>query len=520
MRNFKRILAILVLASVLLSAGISLATGHSHKWSEWSTIRPATCSETGLQQRTCSAEGCPQPTEVRDTPSLGHTWGGWAQTQAASCTQEGREERTCGRDPSHKESRALPRLSHIMTGWIQQKAPTCTEVGSETNKCLTCETQTQTREIPAKGHRWGEWATITVAKCGVPGEMQRICLNGCGIAPQKQATPALEHQWGEWITEKPATCDAAGSMKRICLRGCGVAPQTQALSALGHLWGKSQLMQAATCVKDGYSRQICSRDASHVLDTPIKAGGKDGLHGHSMGAWVQKSASTCSVAGKEERTCNNGCGRVEKRDLKKLPHTSDENWKTTREGSLKDTTRQATTCTVCKQEARVRTFVPKGIKHESPTYAYGALGSLVNSSLSGSQARLIYLDLTQPGKYEFPLVTEEARSVGKAIITVAPGSVMVSLEKNAETASLLRYRFWQLFPDATSVSTTRLAGDSLPFDQAVAASGDSCVVVVHMLSNYFTSGVNVQFSEAAASPSGQSYFDINAAMIESMSAGD
>ena len=42
---------------------------HTHSWSNWTSTKNATCTDKGLEERTCSECG---QTETRETDALGH----------------------------------------------------------------------------------------------------------------------------------------------------------------------------------------------------------------------------------------------------------------------------------------------------------------------------------------------------------------------------------------------------------------------------------------------------------------
>lgn len=65
---------------------------HVHSWGDWTVRTPATCTEDGVEERTCSACG---ETETRAIPSSGHNWGAWTVDTAATCHSDGVEKRTC-----------------------------------------------------------------------------------------------------------------------------------------------------------------------------------------------------------------------------------------------------------------------------------------------------------------------------------------------------------------------------------------------------------------------------------------
>ena len=72
----------LVLISVICSTACS--GEHEHKWSDWETLKEVTCTENGLQERTCK---CGE-TETQQIAAPGHIEVADAGTEP-TCTKEG-----------------------------------------------------------------------------------------------------------------------------------------------------------------------------------------------------------------------------------------------------------------------------------------------------------------------------------------------------------------------------------------------------------------------------------------------
>lgn len=89
------------------------APAHEHTWGEWEVTTPATCTEAGVETRTCS--GCGE-TETREVAALGHTWGEWTVTKEATCTEAGEETRTCS-VCGETETREIAKVDHKFGGW-------------------------------------------------------------------------------------------------------------------------------------------------------------------------------------------------------------------------------------------------------------------------------------------------------------------------------------------------------------------------------------------------------------------
>ena len=355
----------------------------------------------------------------------------------------------------------------------------------------------------ALGHSYGPVTVIAAATCDLPGTTQQTCSR-CGYV-KTTVVPALLHQWGAWVQTLTPTCTTGGANTSTCSR-CGNT-KTQALPPLGHQFGAYAVVTPATCTHAGLSERTCAR-----------CGQKEGLAlaqlPHQLGPWQGVKAPTCTEQGLEVRKCAT-CTYQENRSLKALGHKSDEQWYTVRGATTSRRGLQATTCTVCGQNARTRNFAPRAFRYEVDALAWGVPASMLNAGFLTEPDRLIWLDLTTDASYTFPLVAENAWLIGTAHVTVRAGSVAVSLGKASEP-TLLTHRAWYLFPDAASATAARFAGKSLPFDQPVRAEGDSCVISISMQTNYYRGNENQPFDERLLAPGGGSYVDLVDQMLQQM----
>lgn len=68
------------------------ATGHKY---DEETIKEATCTEAGLEKRTCWNFGCNYE-ETREIPATGeHLWSDWEIVSEPTDTEPGKQVRTC-----------------------------------------------------------------------------------------------------------------------------------------------------------------------------------------------------------------------------------------------------------------------------------------------------------------------------------------------------------------------------------------------------------------------------------------
>ena len=103
--------------------GDTMKQEFNHDWHNTVTRRP-TCTKDGEKVWECSRCGMKKTEKI---PALGHDWGDWTVTTPATCTNEGVETRTCNRDPSHVETRTIPTTGH---NWVDN--------GNGTHTCTNC----------------------------------------------------------------------------------------------------------------------------------------------------------------------------------------------------------------------------------------------------------------------------------------------------------------------------------------------------------------------------------------------
>lgn len=76
-----------------VSQPISVDSNHKHKYGDWVTVTEPTCTDKGLQERTCEC-GDKQTKEIA---ALDHSWDAGTITQAATCSVPGVKTFTCTR---------------------------------------------------------------------------------------------------------------------------------------------------------------------------------------------------------------------------------------------------------------------------------------------------------------------------------------------------------------------------------------------------------------------------------------
>ena len=460
MSRFRRTLGALLVCCLLVGmAGVAIADDCVHEWGKPIEKTPATCTDSGSSTKTCSKCGV-TTTDYNEPKAKGHTWGDYILTKPATCTEVGQKTATC-KTCGEKDYEDVKKISHQMTDWITIEPRTCTTDGLREKYCQLCKGERETNVLPKTGHEWGNWVSNPAAKCEVDGNFTRTC-NICATQENK-ADPALKHNFGSWKTTQEVSCTKEGIAERIC--------------------------------------KLCG-----VKDTK-----KEAAWGHKFSNWSVDTPASCTKEGKEQRKCNR-CNLIESRAIAKLPHKSDNMWVEERKATLAKPGLEITHCSVCGGQASSRNFAPRGYKYEIPTVAYGPLASEYPGGM-GSTLRLIYLDLSYDSDQRLGLVTEDGWLIGYAHVVVANGTVRVSIEKKAEP-TVMRYRAWGMFPDAATVKAVNY-DNSLPFDQAVKGPGESCVIALNMISNYYQGSQNERFSDGLLTYDGEaSYQQVNQQMLE------
>ena len=250
---------------------IIASPNHVHAFKE--VIVEPTCTEDGYTKMVC---GCDLPdgeyiVAGSEVPALGHDFTGDSHTvtiQPATCTEDGLEEWTCSRCG---EIIAIPTKATGHNYQVTDQAePTCTEPGYKDMKCSNCG---DTRHVPvsALGHDWGEWETVTPATTTTEGVKHRFCQR-CG-EEQMGSIPKLPHQHSYTHAEiVPATCETQGYTKLICpADGAWIIDKDSYTPALGHSLVE-RWRQEPTTRTQGVIDYVCTRCGKHDFVMIPKAG--------------------------------------------------------------------------------------------------------------------------------------------------------------------------------------------------------------------------------------------------------
>ena len=243
----------------------ALVRDHTHIYNVTVDVVAPTCTTNGLQKIFCS---CGSYVE-HHVSALGHAMGDWHTVRPATETETGLEERNCTRC-DHSETRELPTLDHTHTTntrIVADVAPSCTKDGYKTVEtfCKSCGMvlNTETTRIDALGHAMGDWHTVRPATETETGLEQRDC-GRCDYNETREL-PTLDHTH---VIDTRITADVAPSciedgyktVETFC-KSCGMVLNTETtpIDALGHNMGEWYVVVEPTTSSTGIEQRDCSR---------------------------------------------------------------------------------------------------------------------------------------------------------------------------------------------------------------------------------------------------------------------
>lgn len=151
----------------------------AHDFGEWVVTKDVTCTEDGVETRTCATCGYE---ETRPVAAPGHE----PATEWSSDASE--HWHACANCDEHLDAAA-----HEFGAWTVTTEATCTEDGSQTRTCATCD-YTEAAVIPAAGHSFGDWEIISDATETQDGSKKHVC-EACGFE-ETVTIPATGGQQG------------------------------------------------------------------------------------------------------------------------------------------------------------------------------------------------------------------------------------------------------------------------------------------------------------------------------------
>lgn len=207
------------------------ANGHGDSTGFVYESKAATCENNRFIYEICSVCGEKINEKEDKGTKLAHNWDkGWVTVKEATCTEKGSQQKTCVACKK-TETREIAALGHdIKNAEIEViSAQTCTENSVHGRRCKRCKEFAQTWTNKDKlGHK--EVVTITPATCDNEGSVVTACAT-CKVTLKTETIAKLKHV-GEWKVTKEACECTAGSMSEIC-KNCKAVLDTKVIAATG-----------------------------------------------------------------------------------------------------------------------------------------------------------------------------------------------------------------------------------------------------------------------------------------------
>ena len=323
-------------------------TSHTHGWSEWDVVNNATCSEEGLQERSCTCgekeqkkidilahtleeeAACGDPQKctvcgVEVAEAKGHTIV-VDEAVAATCISDGKTEGAhcsiCNEVLVAQQIITAKGHSEAIDAAV---SPTCTATGlTEGKHCSVCgQILTVQQVVSAASHSFSEWIVIKEPTEATKGEKRRDC-GSCDVY-ETDVIAELAHDHNRWeqttLAAVAPTCTSTGLTEGKKCTGCGeTLLAQQVIPANGH--DHEAVLTSPTCVENGYTTYTCHCGDSYVADEVVALG-------HSYNNGVITTKPTCEEKGVKTFTCG-ACGNTYTEKVGATGHNFGE-WSVTKE---------------------------------------------------------------------------------------------------------------------------------------------------------------------------------------------
>ena len=241
------------------------AETHVHAWSDYVTVKNATCTETGEKIKYCD---CGASVSIIIEPT-GHLLEEGFACSERRCLNEGCDY-------------VEPEAEHAFS--VKETVPpSCTEKGYTVYVCECGEERTGDETEPA-GHLYGDWETLEEVTCTDDGKRLRSCTV-CGFE-ETEIVPAAGHDYASNVV--PATCETGGYTEHTCV-DCGYSYVDSETAPLWHVLDSDF----------GCCERHCVREGCTYYEPAYKE------HDHSVSSVV---APTCTEEGYTVNEC--ACGAV------------------------------------------------------------------------------------------------------------------------------------------------------------------------------------------------------------------
>ncbi len=279
------------------------ASLHEHTYGEWTTVKPATCLEKGLRERTCS-ECNGKETEAIPVDPEAHVFDEGEIAIVPTCATEGKKVLTCTACKKTKtETLPADPDTHVWNDGVIVSAPTCSATGEKLFTCKYNDTHTKTEilEKDPNVHRWDDGTETKEATCCEKGVMTFTCLD-CKTATRNADIEIDEenHLWDDGTQTLAPTCSAVGEKTYYCQRNRQhTRTEEVEIDKTAHRWNDGSVTKKATCLEEGTKFFLCELCFETRTDTiPV-----DKVDGHKWDSGMFTTPMDCKHDGVKHYTC-------------------------------------------------------------------------------------------------------------------------------------------------------------------------------------------------------------------------
>lgn len=371
------------------------ATGHQLI----ETTTPATCTAEGVKVSTCTVCDFKESTPIL---KLGHIYGDWTTVRQATCTEAGEQQRICTRNASHVETQPIPATGHDYTGVQPEWNWRGDNSADASFACATCHKTTVveatvTHEV-TQATCTGEGMTIYTANATFNGTEYTAIKDSLHVAPTGHAYANPSWSWSDdfsvayvtftctscgiqtelpaEITQeiKDASCTANGSITYTATVWTddsrqtvwAVDSQVKTITASGHL-PTPIFAIPVSCESSGWTEGTRCSVCQEILTSPqeIPATGHDWLSGRTE-VTVQP---TCSAEGVQIRHCAKDDSHTQTEVIQKLEHNT-ISMPAVPATCIEPGHSAYTHCGLCGQDFGKEVYSPTGHHYGTPVYTW------------------------------------------------------------------------------------------------------------------------------------------------------
>ena len=177
-----------------------------------------------------------------------HAFGEWTTVKDATCTVKGEQERICS--CGEKETKSIDATGHteVIDAAVD---PACNATGlTEGKHCSVCNETIVAQEVVAKLEHTPATDAAVEATCSATGLTEGSHCSVCNaVITAQQVVAKKAHTTSDWITDTEATCSVAGAKHKECTV-CHTVLESGSIDKIAHTPVTDAAVEA-TCTTTG-----------------------------------------------------------------------------------------------------------------------------------------------------------------------------------------------------------------------------------------------------------------------------